>query len=88
MRLHSGACSNGDSRVLLLCHLVRNRRHGRLPRLPETTGLSGAALIGMTRIPEDDFDHPRVPEGPLRPHVLYRLRKPERRGAHLSGRRG
>ena len=30
--------------------------------------------IGMTRNPEDDFLHPRLPEGdPLRPHVLYRL---------------
>ena len=32
--------------------------------------------LGMTRSPEDDFDHPRVPEGPLKRHVLYRLRKP------------
>jgi RimJ/RimL family protein N-acetyltransferase len=30
--------------------------------------------LGMTRVPEDDFDHPRVPEGPLKRHVLYRLR--------------
>jgi RimJ/RimL family protein N-acetyltransferase len=31
--------------------------------------------LGMTRHPEDDFDHPIFPEGhPLRPHVLYRLR--------------
>jgi RimJ/RimL family protein N-acetyltransferase len=31
--------------------------------------------LGMTRSPEDDFDHPRVPEGStLRRHVLYRLR--------------
>lgn len=31
--------------------------------------------IAMTRIPEEDFDHPRVPEGhPLRRHVLYRVR--------------
>ena len=30
--------------------------------------------LGMTRSPEDDFDHPRPPEGPLRRHVLYRLR--------------
>jgi len=30
--------------------------------------------LGMTRAPEDDFDHPRVPEGPLKRHVLYRLR--------------
>lgn len=30
--------------------------------------------LGMRYRPEDDFDHPRVPEGhPLRRHVLYRL---------------
>ncbi|WP_338446784.1 GNAT family N-acetyltransferase [Pelagerythrobacter marensis] len=30
--------------------------------------------LGMTRRPERDFDHPRVPEGdPLRPHVLYAI---------------
>lgn len=33
--------------------------------------------LGMTRAPEDDFDHPRLPEGPLKRHVLYRLRNPE-----------
>ena len=32
--------------------------------------------LRMTRSPEDDFDHPRVPAGPLRRHVLYRLRNP------------
>jgi RimJ/RimL family protein N-acetyltransferase len=33
-------------------------------------------MIGMTRDPADDFDHPNVPEGhPLRRHVLYRLRR-------------
>lgn len=32
--------------------------------------------LGMTRAAEDDFDHPRVPEGPLKRHVLYRLRRP------------
>jgi RimJ/RimL family protein N-acetyltransferase len=32
--------------------------------------------LGMTRLPEDDFDHPRV-EGPLKRHVLYRLRNPK-----------
>jgi RimJ/RimL family protein N-acetyltransferase len=32
--------------------------------------------LGMTRDPQDDFDHPRVPpESPLRRHVLYRLRR-------------
>lgn len=32
-----------------------------------------AERLGMTRDPADDFDHPRLPEGPLRRHVLYRL---------------
>ncbi|HEX4003247.1 MAG TPA: GNAT family N-acetyltransferase [Candidatus Acidoferrales bacterium] len=32
--------------------------------------------IGMTRSPDDDFDHPKLPEGhPLRRHVLYRIRR-------------
>ena len=29
--------------------------------------------LGMTRDPAEDFDHPRVPEGPIRRHVLYRM---------------
>jgi hypothetical protein len=30
--------------------------------------------LGMVRDPQEDFDHPSVPEGrPLRPHVLYRV---------------
>jgi hypothetical protein len=33
--------------------------------------------IGMTRMPEDDFEHPLLPPGhPLRHHVLYRLARP------------
>jgi ribosomal-protein-alanine N-acetyltransferase len=32
--------------------------------------------IGMTRDPADDFDHPSLAaDDPLRPHVLYRLRR-------------
>ena len=31
--------------------------------------------IGMTRRPEDDFEHPKIPVGHnLRPHVLYRIK--------------
>lgn len=34
--------------------------------------------IGLRYDPSEDFDHPGVPEGsPLRPHVLYRLRRDE-----------
>jgi ribosomal-protein-alanine N-acetyltransferase len=32
--------------------------------------------LGMTRAPADDFDHPNIPDGPLKRHVLYRLRNP------------
>jgi RimJ/RimL family protein N-acetyltransferase len=28
--------------------------------------------LGFAHDPADDFDHPRVPEGPIRRHVLYR----------------
>lgn len=31
--------------------------------------------IGMTHDPADDFDHPNLPDGPLRRHVLYRIRR-------------
>jgi RimJ/RimL family protein N-acetyltransferase len=33
--------------------------------------------LGMTRVHEDDFDHPAVPEGsPLKRHLVYRIRRP------------
>jgi RimJ/RimL family protein N-acetyltransferase len=32
--------------------------------------------LGMTRAPGEDFDHPRLPDGPLKRHVLYRGRRP------------
>ena len=32
--------------------------------------------LGMTRDPADDFLHPNLPDGhPLRPHVMFRLRR-------------
>jgi ribosomal-protein-alanine N-acetyltransferase len=38
--------------------------------------------LGMCRDANGDFDHPRLPPGhPLRPHVLYRLRREDWRGA-------
>ena len=34
--------------------------------------------LGMMRDAAGDFEHPNVPEGhPTRPHVLYRIRRPE-----------
>lgn len=46
-----------------------------------TTNVRSQAVmrrIGMTHDPADDFDHPRVPPGPLRRHVLYRICRPAR----------
>jgi RimJ/RimL family protein N-acetyltransferase len=37
--------------------------------------------LGMSHAPEEDFDHPRLPEGPLKRHVLYRLVKPKANGS-------
>lgn len=35
--------------------------------------------LGMRRYPADDFEHPGMDAGhPLRPHVLYRLARPDR----------
>jgi RimJ/RimL family protein N-acetyltransferase len=34
--------------------------------------------VGMSRDAADDFEHPSIPPGdPLRPHVLYRLARPD-----------
>jgi len=44
--------------------------------------------IGMTRDPADDFLHPNLPDGhPIRPHVMYRIRRSEWEGSG-SGRPG
>ena len=44
--------------------------------------------LGMTRATEDDFDHPRLPEGPLKRHVLYRLHNPHPSGSRSPERGG
>lgn len=44
--------------------------------LTTATNLRSQAVmrrIGMTRDPSDDFEDPTVPEGPLRPNVMYRI---------------
>jgi len=43
-----------------------------------TRSISVMEKIGMTRSLQDDFDHPRVPEGSkLRHHLLYRISRGE-----------
>ena len=42
--------------------------------------------LGMRHHPEEDFDHPLLPEGhPMRRHVLYRLRREELLSAPPGG---
>jgi RimJ/RimL family protein N-acetyltransferase len=43
--------------------------------------------LGMRRDPGDDFEHPSVPAGPLRAHVLYRLSRPTTRREPVSAAR-
>ena len=41
--------------------------------------------LGMTHDPNDDFDHPRIPEGdPLRRHLLYRASRIVAHHSHPS----
>jgi len=42
--------------------------------------------IGMTHLRSEDFDHPRVADGPLRRHVLYRIRRADWEGRRQIGR--
>jgi ribosomal-protein-alanine N-acetyltransferase len=39
--------------------------------------------LGMTHDPAEDFDHPRLPPGPVKRHVLYRLEREQAEAAGL-----
>lgn len=56
--------------VMAITNLSNTRSWGLMERL------------GMTRYPDEDFDHPDLAEGdPLRPHILYRIHRPEPKAA-------
>jgi RimJ/RimL family protein N-acetyltransferase len=42
--------------------------------LPNQRSIRVMRRLGMTHDPADDFDHPALADGPLRRHVLYRIR--------------
>lgn len=49
--------------------------HGEIVSFTASVNVRSRAVmerLAFTRDPADDFDHPRVPAGPLRRHVLYR----------------
>jgi RimJ/RimL family protein N-acetyltransferase len=55
----------GTPEVVAITNIGNTRSRGLMERL------------GMTRDPGEDFDHPALPEdNPLRPHILYRIRRP------------
>jgi RimJ/RimL family protein N-acetyltransferase len=43
--------------------------------VPNTPSRRVMEKIGMTHEPARDFDHPHVPDGPLKRHVLYAIRR-------------
>ncbi|MBA3850349.1 MAG: GNAT family N-acetyltransferase [Opitutus sp.] len=69
---------------------IAERRAFDKLHLPELVSFTAASnersrrlmeRLGFTRDPRDDFLHPNLPENhPLRPHVLYRKRKPATAG--------
>jgi RimJ/RimL family protein N-acetyltransferase len=58
--------SLGTPEVVAITNIANTRSRGLMERL------------GMTRDPAEDFDHPGLPEDdPLRPHILYRIHRPQ-----------
>jgi ribosomal-protein-alanine N-acetyltransferase len=48
---------------------------------PNARSRAVMSRLGMQHDPGDDFDHPLMPEGDLRRHVLYRLTAEQRRSS-------
>jgi RimJ/RimL family protein N-acetyltransferase len=52
--------------IMAITNLANTRSWGLMER------------IGMVRFLDEDFDHPELAEGdPLRPHILYRINRPQ-----------
>jgi RimJ/RimL family protein N-acetyltransferase len=53
--------------------------------LPNERSVRVMRRLGMTHDPADDFDHPSLADGPLRRHVLYRIRPEQWRNRRPPG---
>ncbi|MCX5231576.1 GNAT family N-acetyltransferase [Streptomyces sp. NBC_00233] len=89
-RLTRAAWGNGYATEAALACLAFGFETLGLPEVIATTTVrnlrSQAVMrrIGMTRNPADDFEDPSVPEGPLRPCVLYRISREDARGPQTA----
>ncbi|MFE6820029.1 GNAT family N-acetyltransferase [Streptomyces sp. NPDC057677] len=89
-RLTRSAWGNGYATEAALACLAFGFETLGLPEVIATTTVrnlrSQAVMrrIGMTRNPADDFEDPSVPEGPLRPCVLYRISRADARAPRTA----
>jgi ribosomal-protein-alanine N-acetyltransferase len=75
-RAHWGAGYASEAARACLRHAFETLGRGEVVSFTAAGNLRSRAVmerIGMQRDPAGEFEHPRVPEGPLRRHVLYRL---------------
>jgi RimJ/RimL family protein N-acetyltransferase len=75
-RAHWGAGFASEAARACLRHALGTLGRGEVVSFTAAGNLRSRAVmerIGMQLDPDGDFEHPRVPPGPLRRHVLYRL---------------
>ena len=81
-RLARSAWGHGYATEAARAALTFGFDHSDVPEIVSITAVSNVRSqavmqrLGLTRRPEDDFEHPRLEPGhPLRPHVLYRMKR-------------
>lgn len=82
-RLRRDAWGQGYAREAAEASLAWGWANLDTPRITAITVLANRASwglmerLGMRRYPDEDFDHPAVPDGsPLKRHILYRIDRP------------
>ena len=82
-RLRRDVWGQGYAREAAVASLAWGWRNLDMTRVTAITVLANTASwglmerLGMTRYPDEDFDHPAVPDGsPLKRHILYRIGRP------------
>ena len=83
-RLERAAWGQGFAREAAEASLAWGWRNLATPTIVAITTVANTRSrglmerLGMTRYPDEDFDHPALAaDDPLRPHVLYRIHRPQ-----------